>query len=93
VFRAVEARRPLVIAANGGISAWIDSFGRIRAQSPRQQPDVLIADLETSPSISMHSFYMEHGDWFAATCLTCCVALAIIGWRTRQTLRHLTPDT
>ena len=33
VFRAVETRKPLVIAANGGISAWIDASGRIRARS------------------------------------------------------------
>ena len=46
VFRAVETRTPLVIAANGGISAWIDRHGRIRAQSPRQQPDVILADVE-----------------------------------------------
>ena len=34
VFRAVETRTPLVIAANGGISAWIDRVGRIRAAKP-----------------------------------------------------------
>ena len=39
VFRAVETRLPLVIAANGGISAWIDHLGRVRAKSPRQQAD------------------------------------------------------
>ena len=81
VFRAIEARRPLVIAANGGISAWIDDLGRIRAQSPRQQPDVIIADVEPS---TMRSWYIEHGDWFAGGCLAGCVGLAIIGWRGRQ---------
>ena len=49
VFRAVETRKPLVIAANGGISAWIDACGRVRAQSPRQTPDVIIADVERGP--------------------------------------------
>ncbi len=33
VFRAVETRLPLVVAANGGISAWIDHLGRIRART------------------------------------------------------------
>ena len=78
VFRAVEARRPLVIAANGGISAWIDHLGRIRAGSPRQQTDVIIADVERG---YMSSWYIEFGDWFAAACLACCAALAVIGWR------------
>jgi apolipoprotein N-acyltransferase len=81
VFRAVEARRPLVIAANGGISAWIDHFGRIRAQSPRQQPDVIIADIEIQ---HMPSPYIRFGDWFAGACLACCIALGIVGWRSRQ---------
>ncbi len=78
VFRAIETRRPLVIAANGGISAWIDRYGRIRAQSPRQQADVILADVERG---HMGSWYVEFGDVFAGVCLICCIALAIIGWR------------
>ncbi len=80
VFRAVETRRPLVIAANGGISAWIDRFGRIRAQSPKQQEDVIIADVELNRG-APESFYMRTGDWFAGVCLACCLVLTIIGWR------------
>jgi apolipoprotein N-acyltransferase len=86
VFRAVETRTPLVIAANGGISAWINRHGQIRAQSPRQTQDVILADVElcrtTAPTV-----YVRTGDWFAATCLTCCVVLAIIGWRSRDQLK------
>ena len=37
VFRAVETRMPLVIAANGGISAWIDRTGRVLRQSLGKQ--------------------------------------------------------
>jgi apolipoprotein N-acyltransferase len=81
VFRAVETRRPLVIAANGGISAWIDHLGRIRAQSPRQKPDIILADIELGP---MHSPYVRHGDWFAGTCLVLCIALAVFGFKTRR---------
>jgi apolipoprotein N-acyltransferase len=89
VFRAIEARRPLVIAANGGISAWIDHFGRIRAQSPRQQPDVIIADVEPG---NMASPYIRYGDWFAGTCLACCIALAIVGWYHRTSHPGLAPS-
>lgn len=81
VFRAVETRRPLVIAANGGISAWIDRTGAVRARSPKQTPDVILADVEIG---AMHSWYVRLGDWFAAVCLACCLLLAIIGWRTRH---------
>jgi apolipoprotein N-acyltransferase len=81
VFRAVETRLSLVIAANGGISAWIDPFGRVKAESPRLRPDILIADIEPS---ALRSAYVRYGDWFAALCLLCCVVLAMIGWRTRR---------
>ena len=82
VFRAIETRRPLVIAANGGISAWIDHTGRIRAQSPKQAEDVIIADVE---KVHETSPYLKWGDWFAGLCLIGCVALVVVGWRKRQT--------
>ena len=39
VFRAVECRKPLLIAANTGFSAWIDADGRVRKQGPRRSGD------------------------------------------------------
>jgi apolipoprotein N-acyltransferase len=36
IFRAVEVRTPLVIAANTGFSAWIDGSGRLLARGPRR---------------------------------------------------------
>jgi apolipoprotein N-acyltransferase len=83
VFRALETRTQLLIAANGGLSAWVDPAGRIRQSSPRQQTATLLVDLEKRRSGG--SFYMMHGDWFAITCMVCCVILAIaavrLGWR------------
>jgi len=81
VFRAVETRTPLVIAANGGISAWIDRFGRIRAQSPRQQADVILADIDRKV---VSSLYVDLGDWFAGLCLFLCAVIGIAGWLARE---------
>jgi apolipoprotein N-acyltransferase len=81
MFRAVETRTPLVIAANGGISAWIDQHGRIRQRSPKQQPHFIIADVE---SYDQGSLYLFWGDWFAGTCLLCCVGLGLVGWRSAR---------
>jgi len=39
VFRAVECRKPLLIAANTGISARIDADGRIHERGPRRHKD------------------------------------------------------
>jgi apolipoprotein N-acyltransferase len=85
VFRAVETRLPLVIAANGGTSAWIDHMGRIRAQSPKMKTDTIVADVEPS---SLQSPYVRYGDWFAGLCLAACIFLAIAEWRARRALRN-----
>jgi apolipoprotein N-acyltransferase len=85
VFRAIETRKPLLIAANGGISAWIDQYGRIRAQSPRKTPDIILADVELS---SMQSLYAQFGDWFASVCLACCALFSLVGWRSFHLLKQ-----
>jgi apolipoprotein N-acyltransferase len=85
VFRAVETRSPLVIAANGGISASIDSLGHVQARCGKQVGDFILADVE--PSV-LTSWYVRFGDWFPAICLACCIFLAIFEWRTRRALRH-----
>jgi apolipoprotein N-acyltransferase len=62
VFRAVECRKPLVIAANTGFSAWIDSDGRIVRQGKRRAEDVIIA---TPQPDLRRSLYLAYGDVFA----------------------------
>jgi len=81
VFRAIETRIPLVIAANGGLSAYVDAAGNIRQVSNRQQPETLIADVDVA---EIDSFYQDWGDWFAIVCLLNCVVLALVGWRRRK---------
>lgn len=43
VLRAVELRRPFLVAANTGLSAWVDSDGRVRAAGPRRAGASLLA--------------------------------------------------
>jgi apolipoprotein N-acyltransferase len=84
VFRAVETRVPLVIAANGGISASIDRTGRVRAKCGKQTSEVLIADIEPG---YMPSWYVRFGDWFAGVCLFACIFFGMVDWRARRALR------
>lgn len=70
VFRAVENRRPLLIAANTGFSAWIDGSGVIRAQGARHAEDTLV--IQTGPD-RRESLYQRTGDGPAWLCLTFCV--------------------
>ncbi|MDH3717815.1 MAG: apolipoprotein N-acyltransferase, partial [Planctomycetota bacterium] len=76
VFRAVECRKPLLIAANTGISAHIDADGRILSRGkPRKTASLIV-----QPRIdARHSLYVDGGDWFAWLCAACCLALAIVG--------------
>lgn len=77
IFRAVENRTPMVVAANGGLSAAIDSAGRVLAVSERQREEVLLADVPLDPRQT--SFYTDRGDLLALPCLIVCGLLAIIG--------------
>ena len=76
VFRAVECRKPMLIAANTGFSAWIDADGRIQAQGPRRDADVLLA---TVAADRRQSWYLRHGDWPAGVCLGACAVFALRG--------------
>jgi apolipoprotein N-acyltransferase len=44
IFAAVENRRPMLVAANLGISAWIDGDGRLVRALPRMEPGFIIAE-------------------------------------------------
>lgn len=61
-FRAVENRRFLVRAANTGISAIVDPFGRELARTNLMEKRALVGDVR---AISETTFYARHGDVFA----------------------------
>lgn len=88
VFRAIEMRKPFLISANGGISAHIDSLGRILEQSPKRKSDVILAQVELD---SRRSPYLIVGDWPAGVCLLGCVGLALIGLRDRRWAKQHKP--
>jgi apolipoprotein N-acyltransferase len=79
VFRAIENRKPVVIAANTGFSAFIDGNGRILQQGPRRAPAVLIAEVHAD---GRSSRYHTIGDLPAWLCLAACGGLAVLlFWR------------
>jgi len=82
IFRAIENRNPVVIAANTGFSGWIDGNGRVLAQGPRRAPQVLIAEVVPDGRASPYHWL---GDWPATLCGLTCLGLAAIGWRTVPT--------
>jgi len=76
VFRAVECRKPFLIAANTGFSAWIDASGQIVSQGPRREKGIVLADVALD---SRNSPYVSYGDLPAGICLAGCIALAAAG--------------
>ncbi len=90
VFRAVECRKPLLIAANTGFSAWIDGDGRIQCRGPRRASDALLAEVRLDPR---HSPYLIYGDWLAGVCLLGCMAAAAWGlWNRWSVPRISAPE-
>jgi apolipoprotein N-acyltransferase len=76
VFRAVENRLPVLVAANTGFSAYIDADGRIVEQGPRREERVICVEVHGD---GRGSCYQRFGDLPAAVCLLFCGALAVVG--------------
>jgi apolipoprotein N-acyltransferase len=78
VFRAVENRKPILVVANTGISAFADGNGVIRLRGPRRQSQVLLAAIQADGRFSPYSLA---GDWPAWICAACCLGLVWAGLR------------
>jgi apolipoprotein N-acyltransferase len=66
VLRAIENRRWIVRCANGGISCFISPHGRILSPTQMFTQRTIAAGIALRSDLT---FYTEHGDWFAQTCL------------------------
>ena len=77
IFRAIENRSPLLLAANTGLSGFIDGNGKVRKQGSRRREDLLVAEVEPDPRTS---YYQEvWGDWPAGICLGLTAVMAWAG--------------
>ena len=76
IFRAAETRRLVVRAANNGISAVIDPWGRMLAKKDLNESGVLTMIVPVYSSLPL-SFYAAHGDWFVRLCLLASAAFIL----------------
>jgi apolipoprotein N-acyltransferase len=90
VFRAVENRRYMVRAANTGITAVVDPWGRILERTELFERTVLVRDV---PFIARRSLYTRYGDSFALACLAGALALAAATVRRRQRIESNEGDS
>ncbi len=116
LFRCVELRKPMVRAANTGISAIIDgdglvlepdvyidadatlpSKGRTSMRDPKtgkwnRQLNAVLVD--SVPLDNRSSFYLQHGDWFAAGCGVLAILAGLLAmlpatWVPRRWIRQV----
>jgi apolipoprotein N-acyltransferase len=80
-FRAVENRRYMVRAANTGITAVVDPWGRILEPTKLFDRTVLVREV---PFVAETSFYTRHGDVFAIACVAVAAALLAATLRARH---------
>jgi apolipoprotein N-acyltransferase len=85
VYRTVETRTPLVIAANRGLTAYVDYLGRVVETTERDKPAFLIADVRLPTRGGVYpTAFVAYGDWFALVCAVSCAVMAVAGWRYRR---------
>jgi apolipoprotein N-acyltransferase len=91
VFRCVENRRPMVRAANTGVSCFINEFGRV-TQILRDDTGntftegVLIGEINV-PQDRQLTFYTRHGEWFAKSCAAFTAAAIVFIFARRKLAR------
>ncbi len=75
VFRAIENRKPVIRAANSGISGFIDSNGRIEETSALFKRESLMRQIRTDTTLTL---YTKYGDLFSFFCIVASVFLLLI---------------
>jgi apolipoprotein N-acyltransferase len=94
IFRCVETRRPMIRAANTGVTCFINQFGRItqilQDETGSTFTEGVLAGEIKVPTEHELTFYVRHGELFAKAC-TAISLLAMIVVIALQRFRR--PDT
>ncbi|WP_147274197.1 apolipoprotein N-acyltransferase [Bremerella cremea] len=88
-FRAVENHRPMLVAANTGVSAVIDAQGKVQQYAPIQKTSYLVA--EVVPTARPLSPYTRYGDWFAMGCLLLTAPLYLVALFLNKRIKQPSP--
>jgi apolipoprotein N-acyltransferase len=72
IFRCIETRRPMVRAANTGVTCFINEFGRVtqilRDEEGSTFTEGVLTDEISVPQDRQLTFYTRHGELFAKSC-------------------------
>jgi apolipoprotein N-acyltransferase len=86
LFRCVETRRPMVRAANTGVTCFVNEFGRV-TQVLQDENGSTFAEGVLSGTVNVPidrtvTFYVRHGELFAQLCgVVTLLAIAVLVWR------------
>jgi apolipoprotein N-acyltransferase len=87
IFRCVETRRPMVRAANTGVTCFVNEFGRVTQMLQDETGSTFTEGVLTGeikvPSEGELTFYARHGELFAKLCagITMVALVIMIGLR------------
>src|SRR5207253_10718002 len=86
IFRCVETRRPMVRAANTGVTCFVNQFGRVtqvlRDETGSTFTEGVLAGEIKVPTEHELTFYTRHGELFAKVCAgVTLLAVIIVGIR------------
>lgn len=92
VLRAIETRRWIARCANGGISCFIDPYGRIHSPTTMFTKTILVGSVKARNEITP---YVRAGDWLAQLCVIVFALglTAAMGQRFRERKRRVDEPT
>ncbi|MFW9989135.1 MAG: apolipoprotein N-acyltransferase, partial [Candidatus Odinarchaeota archaeon] len=81
VFRTIENRRSLIRAANGGVTACINPYGRVLQTLELFTSDYLVCDVPLGRE-EENTIYTKYGDFFPKILvILCCVMLVLVSMK------------
>jgi apolipoprotein N-acyltransferase len=86
LFRAVETRRPLARSTASGLTAYVDTAGRVRSSLPYYVEGYVVVDVEIPESRT--TLYTLAGDWFPIALIALLILLPI-GYYFLRDQRHI----
>src|SRR6266480_2949105 len=90
IFRCVENRRPMVRAANTGVTCFVNEFGHVTQilqddTGNTFNEGVLTGEISV-PQEPQLTFYTRHGEWFAELCVAVTLLVILISFARRRVL-------
>jgi apolipoprotein N-acyltransferase len=96
IFRCVETRRPMVRAANTGVTCFVNEFGRVTQVLQDERGNTFTEGVLTGeikvPAERELTFYTRHGELFARLCAGVTVIAIIIMMGVRRFGRGVSPE-